>query len=60
MGKGFKEERIKTLEFHKQVGIARDICGWSENKSMDAIVLNTHGRSQIEAFFMGETAGKVM
>jgi nucleotide-binding universal stress UspA family protein len=60
MDKGFKEERIKTLEFHKQVGIARDICGWSENKNMDAIVLNTQGRSRIEAFFMGETANKVL
>jgi nucleotide-binding universal stress UspA family protein len=57
---GVKEERIKTIEFHKQVGIARDICGWSENKSMDAIVLNTRGRSRIEAFFMGETANKVL
>jgi len=60
LDKGFKEEQIKTLEFHKQVGIARDICGWSEKKSMDAIVLNTHGRSRIEAFFMGETANKVL
>ena len=60
LDKDFKEERIKTLEFHKQVGIARDICGWSENKRMDAIVLNTRGRSRIEAFFMGETATKVL
>lgn len=60
MEKGFKEEQVKTIEFHKEVGIARDICGWSEKKSVDAIVLNTRGRSQIEAFFMGETANKVL
>ena len=60
MEKGFKEEQVKMVEFHKKVGIARDICGWSEKKSVDAIVLNTHGRSQIEAFFMGETANKVL
>lgn len=60
MDKGFNEERVKTIEFNKKVGIARDICGWSEKKSVDAIVLNTHGRSQIEAFFMGETANKIL
>ena len=60
LDKGVKEENIKIVEFKKRVGIARDICGWSEKKSMDAIVLSTHGRSRIEAFFMGETACKVM
>jgi len=60
LSKGFPEEKIRTIEFHKQVGIARDICAWSENKSMDAIVLSTQGRSRIEAFFMGETANKVL
>ncbi|MGD2030047.1 MAG: universal stress protein [Desulfobacterales bacterium] len=60
LDKGVTEARIKTVEFHKQVGIARDICGWSEKKRMDAIVLNTRGRSRIEAFFMGETANKVL
>jgi len=60
LDKGITEERIKTVEFNKQVGIARDICGWSEKKRMDAIVLNTRGRSRIEAFFMGETANKVL
>lgn len=57
---GFDEDRIQTVEFQKQIGIARDICGWSENKEMDAIVLATRGRSRIEAFFMGETANKVL
>ena len=60
LAKGFDEERIKTIEFHKQVGIGRDICAWSENKKVDAIVLCTRGRSRIEAFFMGETANKVL
>ena len=57
---GFDEDRIQTVEFHKQIGVARDICGWSENIDMDAIVLCTRGRSRIEAFFMGETANKVL
>jgi nucleotide-binding universal stress UspA family protein len=60
LDKGITEARIKTVEFNKQIGIARDICGWSEKKRMDAIVLNTRGRSRIEAFFMGETANKVL
>ena len=60
LDKGFKEEQIKTVEFNKKIGIARDICGWSVEKSSDAIVLNTRGRSRIEAFFMGETANKVL
>jgi len=57
---GFDENRIQLVEFQKQIGIARDICGWSEKKEMDAIVLATRGRSRIEAFFMGETANKVL
>ncbi len=57
---GFDEDRIQSVEFHKQIGVARDICGWSEKKEMDAIVLCTRGRSRIEAFFMGETANKVL
>lgn len=57
---GFDEDRIQAVEFHKQIGVARDICGWSEKKDMDAIVLCTRGRSRIEAFFMGETANKVL
>jgi nucleotide-binding universal stress UspA family protein len=57
---GVKEENVRIVEFKKRVGIARDICGWSEKKTMDAIVLNTRGRSRIEAFFMGETANKVL
>ena len=57
---GFSEDRIKIVEFQKQVGVARDICGWSEKKDMDAIVLCTRGRTRIEAFFMGETANKVL
>ena len=60
LDKGVKEENVNIVEFKKRVGIARDICGWSEKKSMDAIVLSTQGRSRIEAFFMGETACKVM
>ncbi len=60
LSKGFSEEQIKIIELHKQIGVARDICAWSENKSMDAIVLSTRGRSRIEAFFMGETANKVL
>ncbi|MBC8433974.1 MAG: universal stress protein [Desulfobacterales bacterium] len=58
--KGFDEKHIKTIEFHKQAGVARDICAWSENKKVAAIVLCTRGRSRIEAFLMGETANKVL
>jgi nucleotide-binding universal stress UspA family protein len=32
----------------------------AERKQSDAIVLNTRGRSRLEAFFMGETARKVL
>ena len=57
---GFDEERIKIIEFSRQIGVARDICGWSEQKDMDAIALCTRGRSRLEAFFLGETANKVL
>lgn len=57
---GFVENRIKTVAFDRRLGVARDICFWSENKDMDAIVLCTLGRGRIQAFFMGETASKVL
>lgn len=58
--KGFAENRIETVYRKKEVDTARDICNWAESKRVDALLLNTRGRSRLEAFFMGETARKVL
>ena len=58
--KGFDDERIKAIHRKKNVGIARDICGFAEDKRADAVLLTTKGRSRLEAFFTGEVSRKVL
>ena len=57
---GFAEESVETVFRKIELGIARDIVNWSQKKQADAVVLSTHGRSRLEAFFTGETANKVL
>jgi len=58
--KGFSPGRIETVSRKKEKDTAHDICWWAATKQSDAIVVNTRGRSRLEAFFMGETARKVL
>ena len=60
LDKGFKEQAVETVFQTREVGIARDICNWSENMRADAIIISTRGLSRLKAFFMGETANKVL
>lgn len=60
VNKGFGAGRIETVYRKKEKDTAHDICRWAESKQSDAIVVNTRGRSRLEAFFMGETARKVL
>lgn len=60
LDKGFKEQAVETVFQKRNVGIARDICNWSENMRADAIIISTRGLSRLKAFFMGETANKVL
>ncbi|MCJ7541988.1 MAG: universal stress protein [Desulfobacterales bacterium] len=60
LDKGFKEQVVETVFQKREVGIARDICYWSENMRADAIIISTRGLSRLKAFFMGETANKVL
>ena len=60
LNKGFESEKIEAVYRKKEVDTARDICSWAGKRQADAILLNTRGRSRIEAFFMGETARKVL
>ena len=60
LGKGFTADQIETVYRAKEKDTPRDICWWAENKQADAILINTRGRSRLEAFFMGETARKVL
>jgi len=58
--KGFGAGRIEAVYRQKEKDTAHDICRWAERKQSDAIVVNTRGRSRLEAFLMGETARKVL
>ena len=55
LNKGFKEQAVETVFKKREIGIARDICNWSESMRADAIIISTRGLSRLKAFFMGET-----
>ena len=57
---GFESRLVETVYRKKESDTARDICAWAENRQADAMLINTRGRSRLEAFFMGETARKVL
>jgi nucleotide-binding universal stress UspA family protein len=57
---GFTEKTVKAVFRNIEVGIARDIVNWSEKKRADAVILSTRGHSKLAAFFLGETANKVL
>jgi nucleotide-binding universal stress UspA family protein len=58
--KGFDEDRVQTVYRKKTQDIAQDICTWAESKRTDAVLINTRGRSRLEAFFMGEISSKLL
>jgi nucleotide-binding universal stress UspA family protein len=57
---GFAEKMIDAVSKKIEIGIARDIVNWSERKRADAVVISTRGRGKLAAFFLGETANKVL
>jgi nucleotide-binding universal stress UspA family protein len=57
---GFGEMMIEAVSKKIEIGIARDIVNWSERKRADAVVISTRGRGKLAAFFLGETANKVL
>ncbi len=61
MNIGFSKEAVEAVFRKIEIGVARDICSWSENnKKADAIFISSRGRSRLEAFFTGEVANKVL
>jgi nucleotide-binding universal stress UspA family protein len=56
----FPEEKIKIVCQGRKRDIAKDIVDWSHEKMADGILLNCHGRSRVEAFFMGEVSLKLL
>lgn len=56
----FPEDLIKTVCQGCKRDIATDIADWSNDKMADGILLNCHGRSRVEAFFMGEVSLKLL
>ncbi len=57
---GFADKAVKTVYQERRVGIARDICNWSQDNQADAMVISSRGRSRIQVFFTGEIANKVL
>jgi nucleotide-binding universal stress UspA family protein len=57
---GFDPEKIKTVCQKRKLDIAMDIACWSEEKMADGLVLSSHGRSWLEAVFMGEVSTKLL
>lgn len=56
----FSSERIKTVCQGRKLDIAKDIVNWAHDKMADGILLNCHGRTRVEAFFMGEVSLKLL
>ncbi len=57
---GFPETAIDTVSQCCKVDVARDIVKWAEDEMADTILLNSHGRSRVEAFFLGEVSLKLL
>ena len=57
---GFADQAVETVYQERRVGIARDICNWAEDNRADAVIISTRGRRKLAAFFLGETANKVL
>jgi nucleotide-binding universal stress UspA family protein len=57
---GFAEKTVEAVFRRIEVGVARDIVNWSEKKRADALILSTRGLGRLAAFFLGETANKVL
>jgi len=56
----FPKDRIKIVCQGRKRDIAKDIADWAHDKMADGILLNCHGRSRVEAFFMGEVSLKLL
>lgn len=58
--RGFHPENITMERRHRRVDIAQDIVEWAEKCTADGLVMSSHGRSRLEAFFMGEVCRKLV
>lgn len=56
----FSPDRIQTVCQGRKMDIAADIADFAQTRMADGILLNCHGRSRIEAFFMGEVSLKLL
>jgi nucleotide-binding universal stress UspA family protein len=57
---GFDPDKIKTVCHKRKSDIAMDIAWWAEEQQADGLVLSSHGRSWLEAVFMGEVSTKLL
>jgi nucleotide-binding universal stress UspA family protein len=57
---GFQEDNIKGVYRKKQIGVARDICTFVEDRGAHALLITRRGRSRLEAFFSGEISSKIV
>lgn len=56
---GFASDRIESVHRRRQIGIAQDICHWSQERKTDAVLVSSRGRGRLEAFFLGEVANRM-
>jgi len=58
--KGFSSNAVKTIHYQKEMGVAKDICTFSNKSEVDAVMVSTKGRSRIQSFFMGEVSANLL
>ena len=58
--KGFSSNAVKTIHYQKEMGVAKDICTFSNKSEVDAVMVSTKGRSRLQAFFMGEVSRNLL
>lgn len=57
---GYSETQFNSIIENCDVGISRDICAWAKDQNADAIVLSSSGYSNLDGFYIGEIAAKLV
>jgi len=60
MVKGFREEKVNALYQKREITVPQDICYWARTRDTDAILLGRRGKTDLQAFFMGEVSDRLV
>lgn len=58
--KGFSDDAVEMIHQQKEVGVAKDICRFSDRSGTDAVMVSTKGRTRIHSFLMGEVSANLL